>query len=101
MVSTMENDLKMVDGTWKVVPKEFPDWYGIEGIGFVWHGMWADSEIEYKGKRCSSSIVEDTMWERFREDYPNTDGNEFNEYMRERENDVIDLCELALFGKEI
>lgn len=101
MTSTMENDLKMVDGTWKVVPKEFPDWYGIEEIGFVWHGMWADSEIEYKGKRCSSCIVEDTMWERFREDYPNADGNEFNEYMRERENDVIDLCELALFGKEI
>lgn len=101
MVSTMENDLKMVDGTWKVVPKEFPNWYGIEEIGFVWHGSWADPEIEYKGKRCSCFVVENTMWERFNEDCPAVDEDKFYEYMRERENDVIDLCELALFGKEI
>ncbi len=31
--------------------KELPDWYGIPNIGFVYHGGWADSEVEYKGKR--------------------------------------------------
>ena len=48
--------------------KESPNWYGIEDVGFIWHGSWSDPEIEYKGKRLNATIVEDTMWERFREE---------------------------------
>lgn len=101
MMSTIESTLKKVDGAFKVVPKELRDWYGIETIGFVWHGEWADPEIEYKGRRCSCYIVEDTMWERFREENPNADEDKFDEYMWENQDEVIELCELALFGKEI
>lgn len=101
MISTMEYTLAKVDGVVKVVPKEFPNWYGIEEIGFVWHGSWADPKIEYKGKRCSCFVVENTMWERFNEDCPAVDEDKFYEYMRENKDYVIDLCELALFGKEI
>lgn len=95
MISTMENDLKMIDETWKVIPKELPNWYGIENVGFVWHNAWADPEIEYKGKRFSCYIVEDTMWERFKED---DDEKDFEQFMRDREYDVIELCELVLEG---
>lgn len=98
MTSTIEKDLKMVDGVMRVVPKELRDWYGIEGIGFVWHGEWADPEIEYKGKRFSCFIVEDTMWERFREEYPDADEDKFDEYMWEKANDVIELCDLVIEG---
>lgn len=79
--------------------KGYPDWYGIPGIKFIWHNAWADPEIEYKGKRCSCFIVEDTMWERYREDHEdNMDA--FGNYMRENADEVYELCELALFGEE-
>ena len=98
MTSTIEKDLKMVDGVMRVVPKELRDWYGIEGIGFVWHGEWADPEIEYKGKRFSCFIVEDTMWERFRQECPEANEDKFDEYMWEKANDVIELCDLVIEG---
>lgn len=101
MVSSTENDLKMIDGTWKVIPKELPNWYGIEKIGLIWHGNWADPEIEYKGKRCSCYTIEDTMWSRFLEEYPDKKEDEFEAFMWENENEVIELCEHILFGKEI
>lgn len=83
----------------------FPNWYGIDGIKFIWINTQSDPLIEYKGKRCSCYVVEDTMWERYREDCEldgvKTTENEFEEYMRNHSDDVFELCELALFGKEI
>lgn len=83
----------------------FPNWYGIDGIKFIWINTQSDPLIEYKGKRCSCYVVEDTMWERYREDCEEngteTTENEFEEYMRNHSDDVFELCELALFGKEI
>ena len=83
-------------------------WYGIEEIGFIWHNEWADPEIEYKGRRCSCFIVEDTMWERWIHD---DDGNlipgresdfsGFWKYMRDNAEEVKYLCELALFPEEV
>lgn len=101
MTSTMECTLAKVDGVVKVVPREFPNWYGIEEIGFIWNGNWADPEIEYKGKRCSCYAIEDTMWSRFLEEYPDKKEDEFEAFMWENENEVIELCEHVLFGKEI
>lgn len=83
----------------------FPNWYGIEGIKFIWINTQSDPLIEYKGKRCSCYIVEDTMWERYREecelDGVETTEDGFKEYMQNNSSDVFELCELALFGKEI
>ena len=71
-------------------------WYGIKGIRFIWNGEWADPQIEYKGRRCSAYVVEDTMWERWI--YP--DDKALSE---ERENDTdgfCRLCDLALFPEQ-
>lgn len=75
---------------------KLPDWYGISGIKFIWHNEWTDSEIEYKGKRCSCYIVENTMWERFREEINSEDEKMFGKYMLDNKDDVYELCELAL-----
>ena len=100
MKSTIETTLvKDENGKWHVTEKELPNWYGIEGIGFVWHGEWADPEIEYKGKRCSCYTVEDTMWQRFREECPEANEDEFDKYMWENQEDVIELTELAMQGR--
>lgn len=102
MTSTIERDLVNVNGTMVMGWKELPNWYGIENIGFVWHGEWSDPEIEYKGKRINSFIVEDTMWERFKEECEelgiSTSEFYFNTYMGEHSEDVYELIELAIEG---
>lgn len=101
MLSTINKDMKFVDGVMNIVPKEYPNWYGIEGIGFIWHNSWADPEIEYDGEVLNSHIVEDTMWERYNEDCKEQgiepDEEEgFSNYMRDNRDEVIELIELAL-----
>lgn len=76
--------------------KRLPDWYGIPGIKFIWHNEWSDPEIEYKGKRCSCYIVEDTMWSFFREETGLNNEDEFAKYMSNHKNVVYELCKLAL-----
>ena len=85
---------------------KLPNWYGIEGIKFIWHNEWADPEVEYKGKRCSCYIIEDTMWQRWT--YPDDinyseergkDEKGFAQYMKDNAEEVKELCELALFGE--
>lgn len=102
MYSTLEKDLKQVNGIMSIVPKELPNWYGIKEIGFICHNDWSDAEIEYKGKRINSTIVEDTMWERFKEEMEEKGLNEremenkFEQYMQENSCEVYELCQLAM-----
>ena len=101
MISTMEKALVFEDGVAKMVWKQYPNWYGIEDVGFIWHGEWSDAEIEYKGKRINATIVEDTMWERYREEcevnIEDVDDDYFNNhYMPEHAEDVYELIELAM-----
>lgn len=100
MKSTIENDMIFDENhVVHIVPKELPNWYGIEDIGLVWHNEWADPEIEYKGKRCSCYIVENTMWERYREENGKyADEELFGQYIRNNIEEVYELVELALFS---
>lgn len=105
MTSTIERDFKVENGIASFPMKEYPNWYGIEDVGFIWHGEWSDPEIEFKGKRINAYIVEDTMWERFRE-YCEEQGKNADKYidyfenifMREHSEDVYELIELAMEG---
>lgn len=80
--------------------REYPLWYGIPGIRFIWHNEWSDPEIEYKGEKCSCYIVEDSMWEMFRDETGSENPDEFEKYMQENADLVYELCEMALFGIE-
>lgn len=101
MLSTVDKDLKMIDGKMCLVQKEYPNWYGIEEIGFIWHGEWADPYIEYNGKQLNSTIPEGSMWERYKEDCEekgieaNYDEG-FSIYMRNNKEMIIEYIELAL-----
>ena len=35
MLSVIDKDLRKVNGAWTIVPKEYPNWYGFEDIGFI------------------------------------------------------------------
>lgn len=75
------------------------NWYGIEGIHFIWNGCWNDPQIEYNGYILNSHIVEDTMWERYnediQEDYIEAE-MDFEDYMKQEADEVKYLIELAL-----
>lgn len=106
MISTIEKDINFVDGKVTFSMKEYPNWYGIEGIGFIYHGPWLTSEIEYKGYRINSCTVEDTMWERFTREHEKFDKNinscddTFDAYMKDNAEDVYQLIELAMKDNE-
>lgn len=100
MISTIERDFKVENGVASFPMKEYPDWYGIKDIGFIWQGSWSDHEIEYKGKRINANIIEDTMWEMFQEESEksniNIDDDNFIIFMRENADCVYELIELLI-----
>lgn len=105
MISTIKRNFKVINGVASFPMKEYPDWYGIPNIGFIWRGGWSDPEIEYKGKRINSTVVEDTMWDQWTHDdygnYISERGNDldgFSKYMKENADEVYELIELALGG---
>lgn len=81
------------------------NWYGIPDVGFIWHGICKDPEIEYQGKRVNAPIIENIMWGRYTHD---DDGNYisinasdeegFNHYMWHNKDEVYELIGLAMEG---
>ena len=100
MISTIERDFVVKDGVASFPMKQYPNWYGIEDVGFIYHNEWSDPEIEYNGMRINATIVEDTMWERWICD---EDGNfdpekekdlrGFELFMKENANEIYELIE--------
>ena len=50
MTSTIERDFVVKNGVASFPMKEYPNYCGIEDIGYISHGEWADAELEYKEK---------------------------------------------------
>lgn len=76
-----------------------PYWYGIKPIRFIWRGNWADPEICYNRMVVNSHIVEDSMYERYREycneeDFESTDDG-FAEFMRNNKAEIVELIYMA------
>ena len=46
----------------------YPNWYGIEGIGFEWRGPWNEPLLHYKGHTFCNFDIEDGLWENYKED---------------------------------
>jgi hypothetical protein len=95
MTSTIERDFVIKDGVASFPMKEYPNYCGIEDIGYIPHGEWADAELEYKGKLFNENVVSDAMWERFIEEFPDKDGDyeAFNQYMYDNKDEVYKLLE--------
>lgn len=93
MTSTIERDFIVKDGVATFPMKELPDWYGLTGVGFIWHGKWSDPEIEYKGKRINANIIKDSMLDRW---FCDNDGKLFAQFMLDNKDEVYKLIELAI-----
>ena len=102
MISTVDTTLSVINGYACIVPVQYPNWYDIPGIGFIFFNSWTDPYIEYKGKRINSHIVEDTMYERYCEECNHDKDNldDFAVYMRNHADDVYELIEYAMESEE-
>lgn len=100
MLSTIEKDLICTNNNWVLTRKEYPNWYGIPDIGFIYHNNWEDPEIEYKGKRFNSHDIQDTMWEYFNEACeestikPTDDG--FGLYTKDNQDLVYEMLDMLI-----
>lgn len=94
-VSTIDKDLVFGKGKYGISlkPREYPCWYGIENIGFIFINCWADPLIEYKGKQFSCFYVEDAMWQWYTEENPHGSEEDFAKFMLDHKEDVYEYCE--------
>ena len=44
------------------------NWYGVDGVEFIWNGAWSDPELKYQDKIFNSHDVEDALWEDYSEE---------------------------------
>ena len=71
--------------------ERIPTYYrGLRNVYFIWHGEWADPEIQYLGKRINFYIVEDYFSELYKEETGKNeiDDNAFSRYCRRHEKDI-------------
>lgn len=95
MTSTIERDFVVENGVASFPMKEYPNYCGIEDIGYISHGEWADAELEYNGKLFNENTVSDAMWERFIEEFPDKeeDCKAFEWYVYNNRYEVYELLE--------
>lgn len=79
--------------------------YDIPDTEFIWHGEWADPEIEYKGELVNYYAIEDSLYDFFRDEYKDVygsgevDGSKFEEWLSMNHALAYELLELAI-GEE-
>lgn len=99
MISAFKRTIVFKNGIVSFPCKKYPDWYGIKGVGFIYHNSWSDPDIEYKGNQMNCVPIEDAMWDKFREEYeyqgknPDDYVEEFGSYMQEHSDEVYNLIE--------
>lgn len=97
MKSTIEIELDFKH--MELVPKEYPDWYGIPDIGFIWHNEWADPELEYKGNLINIHVIEDPMYDLFNEETGKDTYEEFMKYVYNNKDKIYELLEEHINGR--
>ena len=101
MLSTIEKDMRFDEnGVMRIVPKEYPNWCGLQDVGFIFHNEWSDPELEYEGKRINANEIEDSVWSTYEEfcEENKSDVSEqgFVEYVKENQDEVYELLNNAI-----
>lgn len=74
------------------------NWYGCPNIRMIYHGNWADPELEANGHVANYWDIEDTWWRQFLEETGHSDSEandpqveeEFAQFLRSNEPSIID-----------
>lgn len=65
------------------------NWYGVPGIRMIWHGEWADPELECDGYVANYYDVENYLYENAKDDGIDVENDDvFAEYVREHADDA-------------
>ena len=73
------------------------NWYGVDGVEFIWNGEWSDPELKYQDKIFNSHDVEDALWDDYSEECkeagkaPNED--EFDNWVLENKHLVYEYLD--------
>lgn len=96
MQSEITRDFVVTNNVTTFSMKVYPNYCGIKDIGYISHGEWSDAELEYKGKLYNETIVSDSMYERFVEEFPDKDGDyeAFTKYMYDNRHEIYELLEM-------
>lgn len=81
--------------------REVPNWHGIEGVGYIYHGEWSDPEIEYKGKRFNIHDVEYIMRGCFCIMFGSEHFHEFSRYIEVNTQYVYDILNELIEQEEV
>lgn len=76
-------------------------WRCVKGVTMIWHGEWSDPELEHEGNVANYYDVEDSMWERYKEEcelgyyeYHENDDFDFNRFCNDNAEKVYELIEV-------
>ena len=59
------------------------DWFGIKGAKYIYHGDWADPEIQYDGMSLNYFDVEEFLLDEYREEHPEDKNDKgFDDWMK-------------------
>lgn len=81
--------------------------YGIDDIYLIWHGEWADPELEYNGRLYNYYAIEDTLWNEFCDECkekgidPDENQGLFNDYVKSQADYIKDIIMYVLDGGEL
>lgn len=42
-------------------------YYGVKGVTMIWHGEWADWEVEYNGYRVNGPSLDESLWHLYKD----------------------------------
>lgn len=72
------------------------DWfYGVPEVEFIWHGEWADPEVEYKGNTYNYYDLEDSLWVDYKEEKgENANDDDFEKWVKDHQDLVYSTLEI-------
>lgn len=77
-----------------------PNWYGIEGIGFEFRGVWSDPLLHYRGHTFNVEDIVDGLWELYIEEGGTPDNdNEWESYVKANAANYLDDIIYVTEGK--
>lgn len=80
---------------------DYPRWYGIYGIRFVWHGEWSEPEIIYHRYAMNEHCVEDGMIELYREEGGDDEDQEaWKKWMYDNRDRVREECQYVIDNRK-
>ena len=79
-------------------------WRGVPDVTMIWHGEWADPELQYEDYVANYYEVEDPLWDNFKEETGRDDNTEnvddiFNDWLVKNKYDVYEY--ITNVGKQI